>query len=144
MITRQAAMQISQQRISTLATDFRQRAYEWYAEMWKMRPILVTEGYRTMARQAELYAMGPKVTRAKPGESMHGFGLALDWCPLRPAIKAPDMYEADWDDEKGYQLGVEIGHPLRLVPISWETGHLQDGRYADWREARDAVEGIST
>lgn len=40
-------------------------------------------GTRTFEQQAELYAKGrttegPKVTNAKPGSSMHNFGLAID------------------------------------------------------------------
>lgn len=46
-------------------------------------PIRMTEGYRSRERQAQLYAQGRTtpgqvVTKAKPGESLHNYGVAFD------------------------------------------------------------------
>jgi peptidoglycan LD-endopeptidase CwlK len=44
-------------------------------------------GFRSMTYQAQLYAKGrttkgPKVTKAKPGQSPHNFGMAMDFIPF--------------------------------------------------------------
>ena len=49
--------------------------------------VLVYCTLRSMQEQAELYAQGRSkpgriVTYAKPGQSAHNYGLALDFCPL--------------------------------------------------------------
>ena len=46
-------------------------------------PIRITEGYRSLERQNELYAQGRTkpgaiVTKAKAGESLHNYGVAID------------------------------------------------------------------
>lgn len=50
-------------------------------------PIRITEGYRSIERQNELYAQGrtkpgPIVTNARGGESYHNWGCAFDIVPL--------------------------------------------------------------
>lgn len=50
--------------------------------------LLVTCTRRSMEEQAELYAQGrtkpgPIVTKARPGESPHNAGLAMDVVPIR-------------------------------------------------------------
>lgn len=50
--------------------------------------LLVTCTLRTLVEQAKLYAQGRTkpgqiVTRAKPGQSAHNYGLALDVVPMR-------------------------------------------------------------
>lgn len=47
-------------------------------------PVRITEGFRSMERQAQLYAQGRTapgniVTNAKPGESFHNYGVAVDF-----------------------------------------------------------------
>jgi peptidoglycan LD-endopeptidase CwlK len=56
----------------------------------------VTSGYRNYSAQSILYAMGrtslgPIVTDAKPGYSMHNFGLAVDVDPFVDG-------KPDWDE----------------------------------------------
>lgn len=46
-------------------------------------PLQVFETFRSRARQTELYAKGrttagPRVTKAKPGQSFHQYGIAAD------------------------------------------------------------------
>ena len=46
-----------------------------------------TSGYRSVAAQAALYAQGRttpgrRVTKAKPGQSPHNFGMAMDYVPV--------------------------------------------------------------
>lgn len=62
------------------------------------KPMRLVEGFRSMERQAALYAQGrtapgPIVTNAKPGESKHNFGKAADLCFVKTGYNAP---EADW------------------------------------------------
>jgi hypothetical protein len=94
---------------------------------------------RTMEEQAKLYAKGRTsggriVTKAKPGQSFHNYGLAFDWVPLKASAKNKDLYTADWDNETAYRLGEHVGVSFNLSAISWETGHLQTSKYASWRD----------
>ena len=59
--------------------------------------VLVTCTYRSNEEQAALYARGrttpgPRVTNAKPGESLHNKGLALDFVPL---VNGKVMWDGD-------------------------------------------------
>ena len=61
--------------------DLTRRTIRAMAELGK--PVFVSEGFRSMERQAELYAQGRTkpgkiVTNAKPGESLHNTGRAVD------------------------------------------------------------------
>lgn len=44
--------------------------------------VRITEGMRSFERQGELYNQVPKVTNAKPGQSYHNYGLAIDIVPI--------------------------------------------------------------
>jgi peptidoglycan L-alanyl-D-glutamate endopeptidase CwlK len=64
----------------------------------KELPIVLTFGFRSVAEQDALYAIGrtkpgKKVTNAKGGQSKHNFGKAIDVAPLQPDGKI------DWKDE---------------------------------------------
>lgn len=57
-------------------------------------------GTRTFEEQAALYAKGrtapgPKVTNAKPGSSMHNFGLAIDCGVFKGKVYMDDSTPAD-------------------------------------------------
>lgn len=41
-------------------------------------PMFTHECWRSLERQADVYALGPTVTRAKPGRSAHNYGAAVD------------------------------------------------------------------
>lgn len=63
------------------------------------RNYWAVSGTRTYAEQARLYfqgrtAAGPRVTDAKPGESAHNFGLAVDVC-LDGVIERKGL-QPDW------------------------------------------------
>jgi len=75
-------------------------------------PMRVTEGYRSIARQNELYAQGRTtkgniVTQAKGGESLHNYGVAVDFVFL----KGYDVPESQWNMfgtvavSKGFEWG---------------------------------------
>lgn len=75
-------------------------------------PMRITEGYRSIARQNELYAQGRTtkgniVTQAKGGESLHNYGVAVDFVFL----KGYDVPESQWNMfgtvavSKGFEWG---------------------------------------
>ena len=58
-------------------------------------PVRIVEGFRTNARQSELYAQGRTtpgniVTYAKAGESFHNYGVAVDYVFIKEGYNAPD------------------------------------------------------
>jgi len=129
--------------VNTLEANFQRRTRQWLEEMIQtgIRPLIYT-GLRTMEEQAALFAIGRSkpgkiVTKARPGESYHNHGLAFDWVPMKSAAKV-DLFQADWDDETAFKLGERVGITFGLNAISFETGHLQDGRYASWRDIPQA------
>lgn len=87
--------------------------------------IRVTQGLRTWADQAALYAQGRTtpgkiVTNAQPGHSYHNFGLAIDVAPFDGNIP-------DWSvDHPAWKRIVAVGESLGLQSGSeWRT-------FPDW------------
>ena len=127
--------------IDTLEVRFQRQVRGWLNEMVasKITPLIYC-GRRTMEEQAALYAKGwtkqpgKIVTKAKPGQSYHNYGLAFDWVPLKAAAKNKDLLTADWGNDMAYRLGEKVGLSFGLAAISWETGHLQTSKYATWRD----------
>lgn len=127
--------------VATLEKDFQKRVRAWLNEMITtgIQPLVYC-GFRSLEEQAALYAQGRGgrpgkiVTNARLGESYHNYGLAFDWVPVRATPKNKNLFEADWDDSTAYKMGIQCGHTFNFVEVSWETGHLQDGRYKTWRD----------
>ena len=126
--------------IDTLEVRFQRQVRGWLNEMVasKITPLIYC-GRRTMEEQSGLYAKGRTkpgkiVTKAKPGQSYHNYGLAFDWVPLKATPKNKDLYMADWSNNIAYKLGEKVGVSFELAAISWETGHLQTSKYASWRD----------
>jgi hypothetical protein len=126
--------------IATLEANFQRRVRQWLDEMVQtgIRPLIYC-GFRSFEEQLALFAQGRTkpgriVTKAKPGESYHNYGLAFDWVPVKPTAKDPKLFSADWNDATAYKVGEQCGHTFDLASISWETGHLQDDRYKTWRD----------
>jgi len=83
----------------------------------------VTEGYRSLERQEELYAKGRTpleirnrvkkrgangaVTDAPPGSSAHNYGLAID-------VAGPDLDKV-----------VELARSLGFGTVSWDRSHIE-------------------
>ena len=135
--------------IDSLDTRFQKQVRGWVNEMVQSRiEPLIYCGRRTMEEQAALYAKGRTVggkivTKAKPGESYHNYGLAFDWVPLKQSAKNADLWFSDWDNETAFRLGEHVGISFRLAGISWETGHLQSSDYKSWRDIpRNSVEQV--
>lgn len=73
--------------------------------------IIVTETLRTKERQQELYnkgrtAPGQIVTNAKPGNSIHNYGLAFDIVPVEKGKALWDRYDLF---KKVGEIGVALG-----------------------------------
>lgn len=81
-------------------------------------PLAVFEAFRSAARQAELFAQGPNVTRAKPWTSFHQYGFAVDF-----AIKRNGVWS--WEKSPHWQTLHQIAAGFGLVPLSFEMAHLQ-------------------
>ncbi|MEW6738126.1 MAG: M15 family metallopeptidase [Acidobacteriota bacterium] len=75
--------------INHLQPSFQAKVEQWL-KLLKANgiEIKITETLRSFERSAELYAQGrngrpgPIVTNAKPGQSLHNFGLAVDCYPI--------------------------------------------------------------
>lgn len=122
----------SLQSIYSLNIDFAKRALDWYEECESQGlDILVYCGFRSSDEQNALYRQGRDisgkiVTNARGGQSFHNYGRAFDYVPLKNG-------KPDWDDTKSYKKAQEIGKKYNLRSISWETPHLEDGNYENWR-----------
>ena len=81
-------------------------------------PMEVFEAFRSAKRQAELFAQGPNVTRARPWTSLHQYGLAVDF-----ALKIDGRWS--WDKSPHWKTLHDIAKPFGLVPLSFEMAHLQ-------------------
>ena len=114
--------------ISKLHPAIRQRALDFLAKAKEQGiDLKITFGLRTFEEQQKIYdqgrtevskAKGEKiVTKAKPGQSFHNYGLAIDVVPI---VKG----KADWESKIWSKIG-EIG---KSVGFSWG---------GDWKSFKD-------
>lgn len=81
-------------------------------------------GYRSFPEQAKLYFQGrtkpgPKVTNARPGQSAHNYGLAVDWC--KDADRTKEGLQPDWD-LPDYRLLADEAEDMGLeAAYYWKT-----------------------
>lgn len=109
------------------ATELIKRAYKRNVE------LAITEGYRSFAEQQRLYnkgrtTSGSIVTNAKPGESYHNYGLAVDI-----ALYKPNGYQLVWDvqrdlDQDGRSDWLEVVDEAKALGFKWG---------GDWRTFKD-------
>lgn len=90
--------------------------------------IAITQGFRSFAEQNALYAKGrtvkgTKVTNAKGGQSIHNYGLAVDFCIF------DDKKQPQWTVNKDWKRVVEIAEGMGFeAGLRWEfydPPHLQ-------------------
>lgn len=89
--------------------------------------LLITSTYRNHEEQAALYAQGrtmpgPKVTNAKPGQSMHNYRLAYDMVPL---VNGKPVWSTTGENGK---LWVRVGELGEAQGLEWA------GRWTKFRE----------
>lgn len=118
---------MTDRNLDHLYPDFRRRFINLQIEMENLfHPIFLTEGFRTAERQRELYSIGrikgiivkpwQVVTRAKPGQSYHNYGLAAD---IAFSSKEPYSEEHPWKllgqiaPKHGLEWGGNWKHPDR-------------------------------
>ncbi|MBN2118519.1 MAG: M15 family metallopeptidase [Anaerolineales bacterium] len=119
-------------------------------------PYFMFEGFRSFERQEYLYSLGRTapgkiVTNAKPGQSLHFYGLAADFvpdgCPEKPGIQwswqEPIDLNADgFNDWKQFAdlargLGLDAGF---YWPKFTDPPHVQMHCGLDWRLAKELRE----
>lgn len=114
----------SDQRLKEVHPELARRVRELVQRLSKRGVVIeVVQGLRSFEAQQALYEQGrtrkgPVVTNARPGQSFHNYGLAVDLCPFKAG-------KPDWDDEGAFdafgaeasKLGLEWGgtwrHPDR-------------------------------
>lgn len=108
--------------------------------------VRITQGLRTFQEQNNLYALGrtkpgKKVTHAKPGQSIHNYGLAVDICLIIEGKTASWDTAKDWDNDT-------IADWYECVKIfakqGWEWGgnwktfkdlpHFEKKGFSNWRK----------
>ncbi len=119
---------VSQKRIKLLhpkvANEVMSLVAQANAQLTKHSQIRIVQGLRTIDEQNALYAQGrtaagKKVTNAKGGQSLHNYGLAIDFCLLI------DNKEISWDLKKDWD-GDKIADWMEVVKVfknaGWEWG----------------------
>lgn len=87
------------------------------------------ESYRTDHEQMRVYNLG--TSKAKPGESPHGWGLGCDFVPYTDGTgwHWPKSSWAGWKELERQAALVGL-----LAPLAWDKPHVQ---VPDWRAHRD-------
>lgn len=129
--------------ITDLAPEFREPVIGWLADCAANKlDVLVYCTFRPSHEQAELYKigrtkkgvgvtdkrpMGRTVTNAKPGQSAHQYGLALDFVPVMNG-------KLLWSDDKRYAKAIALAEMRGLESLRpMELAHLQLKGF-DWRD----------
>lgn len=107
--------------------------------------IRVTHTLRTMDEQAHLYAQGRTlpgriVTKAKPGQSPHNYGMAFDIC-FAGAVPFPPESDPRWLalGQLGESFGLSWGGPLgERDRFTFDRPHFER---PDWKAVRAAAQG---
>lgn len=108
--------QTNDARIAQLHPLVAKMAREWLRRVTAEGiAVCVVQGLRTFAEQDELYAQGRTkpgniVTQVRGGYSYHNYGLAFDFCLVKPDGSL------DWDVGPKWRRAAEIGKSLRF---SW-------------------------
>lgn len=105
--------------------------------------VLITSGYRSFTEQAALYGQGrssyvykgknygnpkkPVVTNARPGESIHNYGIAFDFCLVKKGGQITWDTNVDLDKD-GKADWIEVVEEAKKLGFSWG---------GDWKSFRD-------
>lgn len=121
--------------LSQLYQPFVNKAQELINNCNALNKIYIaTCGLRTYEEQAKIYAKGRTtgtpgkyLTKAKPGQSPHNFGIAIDFCldndPNKPGLQ-PNY------DDKEYKLLAD--EAIKLGLDSGYYWHFQDTPHIQW------------
>jgi len=129
-------------KLDTLEPDFRAKIVELLkqTEAATGRKWGISDGRRTMRRQAEIYAQGRTtpgkvVSNAPPGSSAHNFSLAADLWPL-----TKDGKDFDWGASKSvFKIMADIAVKLGLIAGFYFKSFLDMPHVEspDWRKQRE-------
>lgn len=100
--------------------------------------IRIVQGLRTFAEQDGLYAQGrtkpgSRVTNAKGGQSLHNYGLAIDFALLYDKDGNGTFESLSWDTLKDQDKDGEADW-MEVVDIFEEAGYQWGGR---WTSIKD-------
>jgi len=101
------------ERLDQLQSEARERAQTLFAmAIEEGLGIFVVSGLRTFSEQALLYTQGRTrpgkiVTKARPGESYHNFGLAFDFAVIQDGTLIWNPEHPDW--KRFVRLGKQCG-----------------------------------
>jgi hypothetical protein len=117
--------------LDSLQPDFSDRARQWVQAMRTQgyNPVL-HYGYRSPEEQQVLYqkylAGGNKAVA--PPKSYHTYGRAFDWANQNA------NGELEWNNDAAYAFGQKLAKQFGLTGISGDNDHIQDARYASWKD----------
>ena len=119
---------VTQQRIAQLHPALRDEVTSLInqanTQLTSHSHVRIVQGLRTFAEQDALYAQGrttagQKVTQAKGGQSLHNYGVAIDFCLII------DDKQVSWDMQKDWD-GDKIADWMEVVSVfrkaGWEWG----------------------
>lgn len=143
----EAVSDISKQRVEKLYPGLRPLAYRVLQDVWKAtgRAMNVVQSLRTHAEQQALYAIGREfkdgrwlitdlrkiVTNARPGLSMHSYGLAFDcaWAGQDPYLLGLPRDQRDelwgWYGRMVKTNGLKWGGDFRLASGAADLPHAE-------------------
>lgn len=95
--------------------------------------IRIVQGLRTFAEQDALYNQRPKVTKAKGGQSLHNYGLAIDFSIMHDKDNNGSFEELSWDTALDFDKDGKIDWQevvAEFEKAGWEWG-------GKWRTFKD-------
>ncbi|WP_082411887.1 M15 family metallopeptidase [Thalassobacillus devorans] len=125
--------------------------------------VVITEGFRTIEEQEEIYERGRSedgdiVTYAEGGESYHNYGLAIDFALRKEngdiiwdtEYDGNDNGDSDWMEvvDIAKELGFDWGgdwrrfkdYPHLQMDLGYSIRELKNGFRPDWPEGKDSQE----
>lgn len=134
-------LSISRQRIEELTPGMKMKVRAWWSECLEagLTPYIYC-AYRSPEEQDRLYAIGRstpgrKVTNAHAWQSFHQYREAIDWVPVQKDVDG--VWQVEWDADEIYKHGQGIAEKHGLRWISWETPHLENADFKDWKELKE-------
>ncbi|UOQ45664.1 peptidoglycan-binding protein [Halobacillus salinarum] len=152
MVSRQVLIEHSLRNIGEVTTEVKEKVVKIIELAYKEKIyVQFSSGYRSMEEQAKLYGQGRPgytwqgrtyghsgkiVTNAKPGQSIHNYGLAVDYF-----IVSDDGTKAFWKVDKRWRRVAEIAKTLGFVwGGEWKSfkdyPHLELTRGRSWQEMK--------
>lgn len=133
--------QVSVERVAKLHPKIRDEVkslIEKAEEQLPFTAIRIVQGLRTFEEQDGLYAQGrtkpgSRVTNAKGGQSLHNYGLAIDFALLYDKDKNGTYESLSWDTLKDADKDGESDW-LEVVDIFEDAGYQWGGR---WTSIKD-------